>query len=40
MDDGRRLMGQSSFYTASGLPWEAAFAGGLADSRLDEGVGG
>ena len=36
----RFLTSLADSYTASGFAWEAAFARGLADSRLDEGTGG
>lgn len=38
--ESRFLTSLADSYTASGLPWEAAYARGLADSRLDEGTGG
>jgi spermidine synthase len=36
----RFLTSLADSYTASGFPWEAALARGLADSKLDESVGG
>lgn len=38
--EARFLTSLADSYTASGFTWEAAFARGLAESRLDERVGG